>query len=983
MVNDQSALDKEQLAWVARIIEDVAKIHELYEEIDRLPIPQEIRVQLDMLIETMEMLNLLKMSNKIKDIPMDYENTYTKIKRGIAYVKRGEEWVRLGFVNDQKTIEKLIGLRREIVMDVVGVFEIMAMDEKEIEQLEREETEEKGEKEEILELHKRLKIDKRTLAIILRNVSERLLFNEQDQCEGLEAMYLRIKEKIEREYQKNPEEFGLDIDREIKKADENYQKYLSIKKNRDYEEKLREAIAIKDKNPEDLEMYLWVLYDTMPPYFTDPNGLIGKIFGREQEKEGDPMAALEAALREFAKSKSEIEEKIMQKLNENKQRAKSTFYGYFEEREKQKAEEQARIIENIGGEELAEKLKGAVEDMVVMRRLKKQIERMRLSDETKMRFASIAETMELLHMIKTGIINQEHKGDFYEIRDGVVYLKNPEVKFWNSSDMEIRLGRVIEDRDIIINGINSQRAWAFRSIIENVKKDIASMDSGEIAELLEVVGRRLVFNQQDQHLGAIKLAEVVWSEFEERYKEEKAKLYSAPEGEEKKKLLDEFALKSDRIAGYIGKTIKYIENMKTNNKEAIKIGKALTDRMYPFYLTAKEANIARIRGENEIYEGEVDVYLTPVKNVHESIPRFVSEIENGGDGPSEEELVKLLKEIEEVDPDKVLLKGARDKAFPLLPEMEKIIRMVESDRYDEKKKDKLEKLFEIAAVQISKFAIRFQIPLVLKEGGKVTPLNYGESLFMVQGLLRFLGILEKWGKIRAPYFEYMLETVRAVERISQETLCPNIKEIAWARYTVETLERIAMGEEGETKKQIAEIIGYIANRAMVIDLELENKGERLSKEDQLNLYIILYTASTYTGSDEYREYADKKYKDPVIHIIEYLKNRPKDIDLTLDLLETWLERKSPEKEMKVPGWREFYFGNVLKKFEELKEAVKNKWKEDKLKRLDEIIEKVKSAINEGDKQEMKGAAGFGRGSVNFAGAEEIGIGKIRRWGIKI
>ncbi|MGB9719762.1 MAG: hypothetical protein ACPL06_04190 [Candidatus Anstonellales archaeon] len=959
---NEEGVSHEGILRVVRIVEDVAKIHALYEEIDRLEIPDKLRIELNKMIETMEMLSLLRVANITGHIPMDYESEYTKIKRGVAYVKMDEEWVRLGITTKYETIEELVKHRATIAFILISTFE------------------------EVLE---ESQIDVGTLAVLLRNMSERLLLNEQEQGEGLSEIYDRIREKIEKCYSEHQEGFTDEVDIELKKANENYIYFQISKRNRMFEDMIKNNMLCRWED----------VYAYMPFYYTDEHGVLEKlmekdslldldessavgedsavdegllkevfaaissIFGTENENDDSSLDGSKGASITKEEAKEDVRKDVRKKLEENKIRMRGLLYGYFQKREEQKAEEQLDMIKSIEQKETLEKLKGAVEDMVVMRRLSKQIERTGLSDETKRRYASIAQSLELLHMIKSGIINQGHKRDFWEIRNGVVYLKNPGIKFWDVGEQEIKLGSVIEERGLVIEKISLHRKQAFAGMRKSLEKDVEGMNCEELAELLENIGRRLVFNQQDQHYGILVLEEGVWRKLKEKYEEERAS----------KNGTDEFALKSDRIATKIITTIKYIEEMKTDDENAKMIGRKLKEEMYPVYLESKMENIVRFRKESE-------KYMAIVEEISEGVSGLVETIEYKDPtfkGLWKEQVSRLF-ETENIDYDKVLLKGARDKAFPLIGTMRKIITMIESGKYDEKVGD-LEILFEASAVLVSKFVLRFQIPYVLKEekgGPAVMPLNYGESIFMIQGLTSFLDVLYKWRKLRVAYYEYEIETKRAIDRVTEEALCPAIDSIEKAYKAVEIIGMM-VGADEKMKKEVAETIGFIADRAMVIDIEAKNAGKKLEKDDKLMMNIILYTASAYTENYEYREYADKEFGDPITGITEALKNKkdPYSIDFGLDFIKTEVELKSSEKG-RPSELKKYYFSKLLEKLDELKQDVEKEWDEGQKQKLAEIIRDVRLVINGTDASEVK------KGGVSLGGKGSTGTGLDEKGGMK-
>jgi len=951
MVNEQSEINEERLVRIARIVEDVAKIHALHDEINELQdIPTKLKTYFNILTETRELLSQLKVSSITHYVPWDYEDEYTKIERGTAYVKIGGEWTAIGFIREQETIMRLVEIRREIIINIVSILDDIVNEE---------------------ENGKICEISNKTFAVMLRNIAERFLFDEEDlsgsfeeMYASLESVYLTIKKIIENRQQKEIGRFNREIDDEIEKANGLYQKYMFIKKNRSFEARLKELL---NAQAADLDMYLDEIYKTMPDYYTDPNGLLAQILGIKTDREESTMDALVDQLEMLSpKSKEKkvgIKEEIIEKLNENKKRAENTFCEYFWRREEEKAKEQMEIIRKISRGMVREELEGIIEDISVIRRLKKQIERMRLSDETKVRFASITETMELLHLLKTGIINQEHNRNFWTIEDGVAYLKTPSIKLWNADGGRIRLGHIIEERETAIRELNTQRTFAFENIRECLAKDIEGMDSRELSDLLESIGRRLALKQQSQHYEIIKLEEVVWNKLKEMYEEER-----------KEKEDEEFALKSDEIARRIIATAKYIEEMKTENEEAKRIGSKMKDEMYSMWIMAKKENILRLRSEKETYLEAVETVSDMITMCFERI----DEIENFL-GPKQKKA--LFREAESIDPDKVLLKGAKDKAFPLIENMRKIIEMIkEEHKDDEGKKERLEVLFEVSAILLSKFVARFQVPYVLKEEGKgaaVRPLNYGESVFMLGGLIDFLDVLYRWEKIRTPYYNYKIETKKTIERITEETLCPAIANIEDAYGAVDMIAR-RVGESEEIKKDVAETVCYIANKVMAIDFELEKKGESLSKEDQLRMISILYIASAYAGTGLYKQYADERYEEPLLRIIDAIKNKKEDIGFALQLLDTILDNKLKEQ-IQIPELKKLYLGKVLEKLNELKEAVKNTWGDESKAILKMIISKVNEKINESDKPEEKGVGLRGRGTISISGLEEIGIGRIRRW----
>ncbi|MEM4195245.1 MAG: hypothetical protein QXY05_02960 [Candidatus Anstonellales archaeon] len=967
----------ESILRIARIVEDVAKIHELYEEIDRLNIPSEVKTELNKMIESMELLSMLKTANITGNAPRDYESEYTKIKRGVAYVKIDGGWKRIGIVTSYDTIQELIKLREKVVLDLVSIFStlnIEALDEN---------ASSSEEKKEIFEMHEKMQMDIRTLAILLRNVSERLLFNEQEQGAGLKLVYKTLKSKIENEYQNNPEEFDDEVDDQIRKANENYIKYETTKSNRMFEEMLQKDM-----------LGTWGdVYANMPDYFTDENGVLkrkiesglalesitikdgegllkeafatlSKIFGTE---DSEKSVAEFDTLEQEEKVKKEM---VMKKLEENKKRMEDLFYTYLQKREEQKAEKQLKKIEKMDKTRVLKGLNGAVEDMSVMRRLMKQVERMRLTDETKMRYASIAQSLELLHIIKTGIITQEHRRDFWEIRNGIVYLKNPHKKFWNVDEQEIKLGNIDEERELIAKEISIQREWAFKEMKKSLQKDVESLDSKELGELLENIGRRLIFNQQDQHEGLIALLEIVWEKLEKKFKKEKELKNETDESG-----IDEFAIRSDEIAKKIITTIRYLEDMETSNDVAKASAFKLTERMYDLYLEAKRQNIVRFRKERENY-------VETVVDISDGISILVEDLIMKKDPIfkrlSDEQIDKLF-EVDAIDHDKVLLKGARDKAYPLIAHMRQIIRMIEEDEYKNYMRD-LEILFEAAAALISKFVIRFQVPYVLDEnekGGVERKLKYAESIFMIGMLINFLDVLKKWGKIRVPYYDYETETRIAMKRIVEEALCDSVQTIKDAYTVITTIDHL-VGDNKELMKEVADMVRHVGNRVIEIETEEEKKKTQRTEDDLLMLGGVMEVVSKYTENEFYLIYASNKYHDQLFKIIDSLKTPSHDINFLLYTIQRMIGNKVSEEKMKTSEIKEFYFGSLFRKLNEVREAVKNIWKPEDIRTLDQIIVTVALHLGSGKKDVEIRLGSRRKGTISFFTEESRGIGKIRR-----
>lgn len=987
MDGPEARLPNEKILRIVGIVEDVVKLYELHKEIDMLEdVPQEIKEQFEKMSGTIELLNVLKSISITRLVPKDYESTYTKIKRGYAYVKMDDKWTRLGSTTNSETIEKLRRERTKILMDTLSLFEIAAM---EPDDLDKGTTWEGAN--EIVEMNKRLneQISTKTLAIILRNISERFLFSEQDQYEALDGIYLAIKRVIEKRYEMEKDSFSNDeIIKELDVANQNYMVYNTRIKNMIFEEKLKEEVKEIDKRDfveKDLaDILLKEIYKTMPLYYVDPDGLLEALLGEEKVGEShiDELEAELNALSQSQESQEEdIRQKIIKKLQENRERSKDTFYELFEKISKQKPKQQLELLEQIGGHEIFEKMKGAVEDMLVMKKLQSQIEKMKISDEIKMKFALLTQTMELRHLLSSGIVTRSHSRDSWVIRDGVAYLKEPGTKYFGIPD-EIRLGEVVKERDTALKRLATYRVEVFNGLKGLVEKEIKNLNSEEIAEFMECMGRRLTLNQQEQHSAIVPLIEVAWKQLKETYEKETTEIESIEDKNEKALAEDKFALKSDRIAGNVGKTIKYIEEMKPLNREVEREISAMKGEMYSFYLEAKEQNILRFRQESE-------EYLQEVEDGSEGIQLFIEDIEKCGKKERwvwpREEQVDALFGIESVDPDKVLLKGAMNMANPLLSKMEKIIKMIGDKEYDGVQKEKLEILFEVSAILISKFVMRFQIPYVLKESKdkpEVRKLNYGESVFMLGLLVHFLDLLYKWEEVRAPYYEYKLETVRAIERIAVEGLCPSIESIEEAYRTAGMIDILA-GSNEKVKKDIMEVIGYIADKVMMIDVEKRDKKEKLTEDEKIYASIVLNMASFYTSNNEYKDYANKNYYDWRFSIIKKLESEEKTekIELLLSLLDWSLSEDRLTNEIEYLKPREYFLSGILKEINDLEKEVEGKWgidKKDSLQHLKRIKDKVLLQLNNLNKSEL-GSFGSGsskKGNQNRKQTGNGGTGKI-------
>lgn len=962
MDGPEARLPNEKILRIVGIVEDVVKLYELYKEIDMLQdMPQEIKKQFDEMSDTIELLNVLKSTSITGLVPRDYESTYTKIKRGCAYVKINDQWTRLGSATNNETISNLIQERTKILMDTLSLFEIMAM---EPDDLDKGTVWVGNDAEEIVEMNKRLneQISTKTLAIILRNITERLLFSEQDQYEALDWIYLTIKKMIEKRYKMEKNSFTDDkIIKELNAADQNYMVYNTLIKNRIFEEKLKEIDKIDFVEKDFADVLLKEIYKTMPMYYVDPDGLLDALLGEEKvgKSRRDELEAELNALSQSQKPQEEdMRQKIIKKLQENRERSKDTFYGLFEKISKQKPKQQLELLEQIGGHEIFEKMNGAVEDMLVMKKLQNQIKKMKISDEIKMKFALLTQTMELRHLLRSGIVTRSHSRDFWVIRDGVAYLKKPGTEYFGIPD-EIRLGEVVKGRDIALERLATYRIEVFDSLKELVEKEIKNLNSEETAEFMECIGRRLTLNQQEQHSAIVPLIEIVWKQLKETYEEEMMKIESIQDENEKALAEDKFVLKSDRIASNVGETIKYIEEMKPLTREVDKRISAVKGEMYLFYLDAKEKNILRFREETR-------GYIQEVEDVNISIPAFIEDIEKGGTGPSKEQVDALFR-IESVDYDKVLLKGARDMAAPLLSEMEKIIKMIGDERYDEVQKEKLEILFEVSAILILKFVMRFQIPYVLKESkGKpeIRNLNYNESVFMLEFLVHFLDLLYKW-EVRAPYYEYKLETVRAIERIAVEALCPSINSIEEAYKSVRVVDILA-GTNEKVKKDVMEVIGYIADKVMMIDDKKRDEKQELTKDEKIYANIVLNMASFYTSNNEYKDYADKNYGDWRYNVIEKLKSEEKieEIVFLLLLLDKFLSEECLRTEIKSPNLRGYLLSTIQQKIIDLEKEVEGRWRENILQYLRRIKYKISLQLNNLNTSDRSEVRSFGPGSSN-------------------